>query len=143
LLAYWSSHALLAFANSSTGPTAISADLDWRVLAFTIGAALLTGILFGLAPALGSMRIDLTPALRSGPNRGHGRASRFKLGNLLVVSQVALTMVVLVGAGVLSVSYSQSALLSGSLGITSFHLPGTPPKASVSADYLPIGPGFF
>jgi predicted permease len=44
---------------------------------------------------------------------------------------------------VLSVSYSQSALLSGSLGITGFHLPGTPPKASVQADYLPIGPGFF
>jgi predicted permease len=196
-LAYWSSHALLAFAASNTRPTAISDDLDWRVLAFTIGAALLTGILFGLAPALGSMRIDLTPALRSGPNPGHGRASRFKLGNLLVVAQVALTMVVLVGAGllvhtlqnlrnvdpgfatqklltfsvdatltgykgerrgqfysdlqqrfsalpgVLSVSYSQSALLSGSLGITSFHLPGTPPKASVSADHLPIGPGFF
>jgi predicted permease len=198
VVAYWSSHALLAFASSSTGrPIAISADLDGRVLAFTIGAALLTGILFGLAPALGSMRVDLTPALRSGPNRGHGRASRFKLGNLLVVAQVALTMVVLVGAGllvhtlqnlrnidpgfatqklltfsvdatltgykgerraqfygdlqqrfgalpgVLSVSYSQSALLSGSIGITSFHLPGTPPKASTDADYLPIGPGFF
>jgi predicted permease len=189
---------LLAFAGSNGGrPPGISADLDLRVLAFTIGAALLTGILFGLAPALGSMRVDLTPALRSGPNRGHGRASRFKLGNLLVVAQVAMTMVVLVGAGllvhtlqnlrnvdpgfatqklltfsvdatltgykgerraqfygelqqrfsalpgVLSVSYSQSALLSGSLGITGFHLPGTLPKASVSADYLPIGPGFF
>jgi predicted permease len=198
LLAYWSSRALLAFANSGANRLpAISADLDWRVLAFTIGAALLTGILFGLAPALGSMRVDLTPALRSGPNRGHGRASRFKLGNLLVVAQVALTMVVLVGAGllvhtlqnlrsvdpgfatqklltfsvdatltgykgerraqfygdlhqrfstlpgVLSVGYSESALLSGSLGITDFHLPGTPPKASAPADYLPIGPGFF
>ena len=197
LLAYWSSHALLAFAESNTRTTAISADLDVRVLAFTIGAALLTGILFGLAPALGSMRVDLTPALRSGPNRGHGRASRFKLGNLLVVAQVALTMVVLVGAGllvhtlqnlrnvdpgfatqklltfsvdgtltgykgerraqfygdlqqrfsalpgVLSASYSEMALLSGSLSETSFHLPGTPAKASTQVDYMPIGPGFF
>jgi predicted permease len=198
LLAVWSSRALLAFADSSARrPAAISADLDLRVLAFTIGAALLTGVLFGLAPALGSMRVDLTPALRSGPNRGHGRASRFKLGNLLVVAQVALTMVVLVGAGllvhtlqnlrnvdpgfatqklltfsvdatltgykgerraqffddlqqrfsalpgVLSVCHSEMALLSGSLSRTSFHLPGTPPKASVEADYLPIGPGFF
>jgi len=100
-LAYWSSHALLAFAADKTRPTAISADLDWRVLGFTIGAALLTGILFGLAPALGSMRVDLTPALRSGPNPGHNKASRFKLGNLLVVAQVALTMVVMVGAGLL------------------------------------------
>ncbi len=102
LLAVWSSSALLAFTNRNGGFTAgISADLDLRVLGFTIGAALLTGILFGLAPALGSMRLDLTPALRSGSNRGHGRASRFKLGNLLVVAQVALTMVVLVGAGLL------------------------------------------
>jgi predicted permease len=102
LLAVWSSSALLAFTNRNGGFTAgISADLDLRVLAFTIGAALLTGILFGLAPAFGSMRVDLTPALRSGPDRGHGRASRFKLGNLLVVAQVALTVVVLVGAGLL------------------------------------------
>jgi hypothetical protein len=102
LIAVWSSRALLAFAASNTRePSGITADLDLRVLAFTIGAALLTGILFGLAPALGSMRVDLTPALRSGPNQGHGRASRFKLGNLLVVAQVALTMVVLVGAGLL------------------------------------------
>ncbi len=198
LVAYWSSHALLAFADSNSGSqAAISADLDWRVLAFTMGAALLTGILFGLAPALGSMRVDLTPALRSSSNRTHGRASRFKLGNLLVVAQVALTMVVLVGAGllvhtlqnlrnvdpgfatqnlltfsvdatltgykgerrqqfyddleqrfsaipgVLSVGYSQAALLSGSLGETSFHLAGTPPKASTQVDDMPIGPGFF
>jgi len=198
LLASWSSRALLAFADSNARrPTAITADLDLRVLAFTIGAALLTGILFGLAPALGSMRVDLTPALRSATNPGHGRASRFKLGNLLVVAQVALTMVVLVGAGllvhtlqnlrnvdpgfatqklltftvdatltgykgerraqfysdlqqrfsalpgVLSASYSQSALLSGSLGETSFHLAGTPPKAQTQVDYLPVGPGFF
>ncbi len=102
LLAVWSSSALLAFTNRNGGFTAgISADLDLRVLAFSIGAALLTGTLFGLAPALCSMRVDLTPALRSGSNRGYGRASRFKLGNLLVVAQVALTMVVLVGAGLL------------------------------------------
>lgn len=102
LLAVWSSSALLAFTNKNGGLTAgVSADLDLPVLAFTIGAALLTGILSGLAPALGSMRVDLTPALRSGPNRGHERASRFKLGNLLVVAQVALAMVVLVGAGLL------------------------------------------
>jgi ABC-type antimicrobial peptide transport system permease subunit len=81
LLAWWSSRALLAFTNSnSRWPVGISADLDLRVLAFTIGAARLTGILFGLAPALGSMSVDLTPALRSGSNWAHGRATRFKLG---------------------------------------------------------------
>ncbi len=97
-VAYWSSRALLAFAGGSTG---ISAGLDWRVLGFTITISLLTGILFGLAPALGSMRVDLTPALKYLPHRGTGRGSRFKPGNLLVVAQVALTMVVLTGAGLL------------------------------------------
>src|SRR5581483_9321917 len=102
LLAMWSSSALLAFTNTNGGFTAgISAELDFRVLAFTIGAALLTGVLFGLAPALGSMRVDLTPALRSGSWSGQGRAGIFKLGNVLVAAQVALTMVVLVGAGLL------------------------------------------
>jgi predicted permease len=197
-VAYWSSRALMAFADSGAGrPSGVSAGLDWRVLGFTIAISLLTGILFGLAPALGSMRVDLTPALKSGTNRSHGRASRFRLGNLLVVAQVSLTVLVLVGAGllvhtlqnlrevdpgfapqnlltfsvdatltgykgerlaqffgglrerfrglpgVLSAGYSQSPLLSGSLGETSIHLRGTAPKDLTQVDYLPIGPGFF
>jgi predicted permease len=196
-LAYWSSRALLAFAASSTGrPTAISADLDWRVLGFTIVISLLTGVLFGLAPALKSMRVDLTPTLKSSMSRSHGRASRFRSGNLLVVAQVALTMVVLMGAGllvhtlqnlrsidpgfaseklltfsvdatltgfkgdrlaqffgdlqnrfralpgVLSVSYSESTLLSGNLSETSVHIGGTPRQTLTQVDYLPIGPDF-
>ncbi len=102
LLAYWGSHALLAFMNGNQRhPTGITADLDPRVLAFTFGAAVLTGIIFGLAPALRSMRVDLTPALKSGPDGGNGRQGPFRAGNLLVVAQVALTVIVLVGAGLL------------------------------------------
>jgi hypothetical protein len=70
-----------------------------RVLGFTLAAALVTGILFGLAPALRSMRIDLTPALKDGAAALNARQGRFRLGNILVVTQVALTVVVLVGAG--------------------------------------------
>lgn len=102
LLAYWGSRALLAFASSSSRrPLGISADLDLPVLAFTFAAAILTGMLFGLAPALRSMHVDLTPALKSGPDGGHGRQGYFRPGNILVVAQVALTVVVLVGAGLL------------------------------------------
>ena len=106
LLAYWAARALLAFAfSSSSHPPALSVALDWRVLGFTLLAAVLTGILFGLAPALRALRVQLTPALkdpggRSSPT-GRTFRSRFTLGNGLVVAQVALTMVVLVGAGLL------------------------------------------
>ncbi len=106
VLAFWSARALLAFLSStSTRPVGFSAEIDLRVLAFTIGATLLTGILFGLAPALRSMRVDLTPALKEGAGKGsasgHAGRSRLSAGNMLVVAQVALTVVVLVGAGLL------------------------------------------
>ena len=197
LLAQWGARALIDFAASNNGQSRFSADLDLRVLGFTLGAALVTGILFGLAPALRSMRIDLTPALKDGAAARNARQGRFRLGNILVVTQVALTVVVLVGAGlvvhtlqnlrnldpgfatdnlltfdvdatlthlkherlanfysdlrerfsaipgVFSVSYSDSVLLSGSLSSTDFHLPGTPPKTSVQADILAVGPQFF
>ena len=76
---------------------------DWRVLGFTIGVSLFAGILFGLAPALRSIRLDLTPALKesaSGLPGGEMRLGRrFHLGNALVALQVALSIVVLIGAG--------------------------------------------
>ena len=105
VLAFWSARALLAFLTStSSQPTGFSADIDLRVLAFTAGASIVTGILFGLAPAFGSMRVDLTPALKEGAgssakaNAGRGW---FSSANALVVAQVALTVVVLVGAGLM------------------------------------------
>jgi predicted permease len=76
---------------------------DWRVLGFTICISLFAGILFGLAPALRSTRLDLTPALResaSGQPGGEMRSGRrFYLGKALVAIQVALSIVVLIGAG--------------------------------------------
>jgi predicted permease len=105
-LAIWLARAIIALvASGSTGPSAFQASIDTRVLLFTMGVTLLTGILFGIAPALRGMRVDLTPALKEGTGasaaggRPHNRW--FNLGNSLVVTQVALTMVVLVGAGLL------------------------------------------
>ncbi len=64
------------FGSTSTRPLGISAEIDMRVLAFTIGVSLLTGIIFGLAPALRSMRVDMTPALKEGAGKGSSAGTR-------------------------------------------------------------------
>jgi hypothetical protein len=69
-----------------------------RVLGFTAGASLLAGVLFGLAPAWRATRVDLTPALKDAA-RGTGAGSRLGLGKTLVIVQVALSLLLLIGAG--------------------------------------------
>ncbi len=79
----------------------LRAELNWHVLAVVVGLSLLTGVLFGLAPALQSTRIDFMPALkesRTGDARGH-RFRRFGLSRILMVSQIAVTLLILVAAG--------------------------------------------
>jgi macrolide transport system ATP-binding/permease protein len=76
-------------------------SIDWRVLLFTGAVSILTGILFGLVPAIRSTRVDLTPALKNGPGAASAPRGRrwISLGNALVVAQVALAVVVLAAAG--------------------------------------------
>lgn len=82
-------------------------SLDGRVLAVALGVTLLTGILFGLAPALVSSRTDLQGALRdSGRGNTSGRAP-MRLRSLLVVSEVALALMLLVSAGLLLRSFQK------------------------------------
>src|SRR5207247_8503151 len=76
---------------------ALAPAVDGRVLLFTGVVALLTGLLAGLAPALQAGRADLTPALKAGAGEGRFRRSRVRTG--LLVGQVALTVVLIVGAG--------------------------------------------
>ena len=106
VFASWGSHAIVSFvSNNQPRPLAFATGLDLRVLGFTVAVSLLTGILFGLAPAFRSVRVDVTPALKEGFSAStkvsHGGARRFGVGNALVVTQVALAIVVLVGAGLL------------------------------------------
>ncbi len=97
LLARWASAALAAMAS---GPLSLSIDTrpDVRVLAFTLVVSVLTAFLFGLAPALRAGRIDPLPALKStgGPAQGAGRV---RLRRMLVVTQIAVSLVLLVTAG--------------------------------------------
>jgi len=103
--AYWGAHAIVSFVSSNqTRPLGFATGIDMRVLGFTVAVSLVTGIIFGLAPAFRSARIDLTPTLKDGEgsSAGGGRAGKwFSVGNALVVAQVALAIVILVGAGLL------------------------------------------
>lgn len=111
LLAYWGAKTLAAFVTANRFSTmVINADPDAKVLAFTIAAAVLTGILFGLAPALRSIRVNLAPALKENAGSlsgaSFGTRRRFGLGSGLVVAQVALSVIVLAGAGLVVRSLS-------------------------------------
>jgi len=79
--------------------------LDWRVLVFTGAVALLTGFLFGLAPAVRTSRADLNGALKEGTRRTTATTRRRHTSDLLVVSELALASVLLIGACLLLKSY--------------------------------------
>ncbi len=96
IFALWIKDGLLAV--SEWGPKALEPELDWRVLTFTLALSLLTGIIFGLAPAWRATKVDLTPALKDS-GRSSSAASRSLLSRVLVVMQVALSLLLLVGAG--------------------------------------------
>ncbi len=98
LLAAFAAAALSRFRLPLPFPIAFDFNVDLRVLLFTAGLSILTGILFGLAPALRSTRPDLVEALKS-ESPVFGRLRRFSLRNALVVVQVALSLVLLAGAG--------------------------------------------
>jgi predicted permease len=90
---------LLVFMRLQADPISFNVAPDARVLLFTLAASLLTGLLFGLAPALRASQIDLASALKGAAGGMAGDASRQRLNQALVVVQVALSLVLLVGAG--------------------------------------------
>jgi len=105
LLAYWSVGSLVAFmSRGGLWPSYLAVHLDLRILALTAAVSVVTGILFGVAPAFRAMRVDLTPALKESTSTlasGAWRGRCWNLGRSLVVAQVALSVLVLAGAGLL------------------------------------------
>ncbi len=99
LLAMWTSRLLIEVMMPPDSSMSLSSDLNLRVLGFALGLSLLTALLFGLAPALQFSRPALAPALKeeSGGASGGRRHVRFRKG--LVVAQVALSVLLLAGAG--------------------------------------------
>ena len=80
-------------------PRVAAIGIDWRVLAVAVAAALVTGVFFGIVPALQASRPDLTSALKEGGRSATPGASGQRLRSALVVAEVALAVVLLVGAG--------------------------------------------
>jgi predicted permease len=97
LLTQWTARMLPGFfpANDANG---LDLSLDWRVFVFNLGVTLLIAVLFGLAPALQSTRINLLPSLKDEAGVQGQRSRRIGLRDALVVSQLALSLVLLVGA---------------------------------------------
>lgn len=83
------------------GKHGASVSVDWRVLAFTFGACLITGILFGLFPAIGASRSDPNAALKEDGSQSGTGFRQGKARSLLVVSEVSLALVLLIGAALL------------------------------------------
>ena len=96
-MAWWGSLALVRMISTGDSRVPLAVDPDWRIFAFTAAVSLLTGILFGLAPAVRGTRVDPGPVMKKG-TRGAGRSSH-TLDRILVVAQVALSVVLVTGAG--------------------------------------------
>ena len=88
-------------------PSAVSVEMDGRVLAFTFGLAVVTGVLFGLVPALQATRPDLAGAMKEGGRGSAGDGGRRRLRSALVVIEVALAFILLSGGGLLVRSFFQ------------------------------------
>jgi putative ABC transport system permease protein len=108
LLGVWGMDALAASSAVNLTPL-VEVKLDRYVFGFTCGAALLTGVLFGLFPALRFSRPDLNEALKAGGRSASASLGRSRLRGSLVVAQVALALILLVGAGLMVRSFMNLA----------------------------------
>jgi putative ABC transport system permease protein len=97
LLAFWMIGTVLAFKPPIDFPLSMDVQVDWRVLLFSLLVSLLAGTIFGLAPALQATRPGLSQALRE--TSAQGGAARTRLRSVLVVAQIAISLVVLIAAG--------------------------------------------
>ena len=111
LFARWGSVLLVRYISTSRNAVFLDLSLDGRVLAFTAAIAVLTGVLFGLLPALRSTRVSLTSAMKGAQAVDTERRVRFRARRWIVVLQVALSLVLLVAAGLLLRSFTKLARL--------------------------------
>ena len=172
MLAWWSLNLFLSvifvrYGGAEMVRIAIDLTPDWRVLAYSFGLALLSGIAFGLVPALRATRPDLIGVVKSEGATATGRSARSRLSGALVVAQVSICFVLLIPAGLLLRSvqlnlatdpgYEAKNLLSVgySLELSGYdaerakvfqqqlmtRLAALPGVKSVSLDRVSIGPG--
>ena len=132
LLALWAIDLLVSW-NPSNLPRVAELGLDRNVLLFTVGLTTLTGLVFGLAPALQTSRLDLNETLKDGTRESSGGMKRNRTRSALVISEIALSLILLVGATLLFQSLRRILAIS----------PGFAPEqvltaaVSVSSDKYP------
>lgn len=115
-------------------PYFIHWNLDSRTLAYTIGVSVLTGVVFGLAPALQAARPDLQSSLKEG-GRGYAGGARARIRNALVVAEVAMSLVLLIGASLfvrsfLNLQNAKAGFDTAPLLTMRFYLPGAAYEAA-------------
>jgi predicted permease len=101
LLGIWGMNLLVALSRPGDIPRAEEISIDGRVLAFTLLVSLVTGIIFGIVPALQSSKINLNESLKAGSRAVSSSLSGNRTRRLMVISEIALAMVLLVGAGLM------------------------------------------
>ena len=106
MVAYWGIDLLVSFRPDNL-PRIDEITIDGRVVAFTFGVSLLTGVLFGLAPAVHASKPDLNETLKESGGRGNAGTGLHRFRNGLVVVEVALALVLLIGAGLLIKSFAR------------------------------------
>jgi predicted permease len=106
LLGSWGVNALLAL-NPISVPRYNKIGVDTTVLGFTLAASVITGIVFGLAPAWQTLKFDLHSALKEGGRAAIADAGQRRLSSLLVIAEMAMAMVLLIGAGLLLRSFAR------------------------------------
>jgi len=137
LCAFWLTRILIAFVSDRHGPgqfTHLKVQPDWRIVLFAFGVALVSGILFGLAPALRSTRVDIVSSLKESAHNLRGGERRFRSGRLLLTFQTALSVVLVAMAGLfggslfhlLTVGYGFDPENVSLLAVDTGKLPGTP-----------------
>ena len=108
VFARWGARVLVAEMSGADAAAALDVPLDWRVLLFTVGLATTTTLLFGTVPAMRSTRVAPSDAIKE-QGRSIVGESRFGLGSWLVAAQVALSLVLVVGAGLFLRTFSTLA----------------------------------
>jgi putative ABC transport system permease protein len=131
-LAWWGLDILKTFLPEGMLPMVGEITLDWRVGAFALAASLLTGVVFGLAPATQAMKFDLNHALKEGAGQNGGGASEGRLRGALVVIEVALSLVLLAGAGLLIRTFVNMNRVQ----------PGFDPSHLLTFQATPMGPKY-
>jgi len=133
-LGYWARNSIPALLTARWKPNPFEAAFDPKVLLVAIGTTFLTGILFSLAPVWQSRRAEVNEALKEG-SRGTASLSKLRVGRLLVVLQVALSLLLLAGAGLFVRTFTN--LRAAPLGFHPEHVllfVLDPPRQQYSAD---------